>query len=166
VFIALTTPRKWVKSFSLEQLNFYALQLPREPWKELADIIHLSPTDFQCQWFLDVTFGKPVPEDSILKICEHLTEKNVVDILAAGHAVPYSYLRTHIRPLPQEVKDLIALYAPMDTLIWWHEELQTPKVDEIIGKHISSGEFPKFRKWQRMVSPPQHWRCGHTKNNT
>jgi len=38
----------------------------KEPWQE---------------WFLGVTFGKPVPEANLLKVCENLNTANVVDIL-------------------------------------------------------------------------------------
>eukprot|EP01124_Arcella_intermedia_P010569 TRINITY_DN17089_c0_g1_i2.p1 TRINITY_DN17089_c0_g1~~TRINITY_DN17089_c0_g1_i2.p1 ORF type:complete len:623 (+),score=161.36 TRINITY_DN17089_c0_g1_i2:41-1870(+) len=136
--------RGWIKKIPAEQLHFYALQLPKEPWKELADMIHVSPSDFQCDWFLEVTFGKKVPSGSILEVCEGLNSENVVDILKQNHKIPYSFLRTHVRPLPDEAKDLIALYTPIDVLIWWHEELQTPKVDEIIRARLLDGEVPKF----------------------
>jgi len=60
---------------------FLCTTTSKEPWQELADIFHLCPTDFQCEWFLDVTFGKPVPEANLLKVCENLNTGNVVDIL-------------------------------------------------------------------------------------
>jgi len=46
-------------------LVYYALQLPRDVWLDLGDIIHFSPGDFNCPWFVDVTFGKPAPPDSM-----------------------------------------------------------------------------------------------------
>jgi len=39
--------RKWVRSIAPETLTFYALQLPKEPWQALADIVHLHKEDFQ-----------------------------------------------------------------------------------------------------------------------
>ena len=35
--------RKWVRKFSKDELEFYALHLPSEPWKRLADICHFNP---------------------------------------------------------------------------------------------------------------------------
>ena len=35
--------RKWTKTFSAEELEFYALHYPAEPWKKLADICHFKP---------------------------------------------------------------------------------------------------------------------------
>lgn len=148
---------------SEENLNFFALQLPKEGWKALADIIHLSPADFKLPWFLDFVFGGAPPVDSLVSVCQSLDSANVVDVLSAGacgspssspsssphflllgHKVPYSYLRTKIRPLPDEAKELIAQYTPIDTIIWYHEELQTPKVDLTIAKRLAEGEEPKF----------------------
>jgi len=35
--------KRWVKQFSKEDLEFYALHFPKEPWKKLADICHFHP---------------------------------------------------------------------------------------------------------------------------
>ncbi|KAH3760854.1 Serine/arginine repetitive matrix protein 2 [Pelomyxa schiedti] len=40
--------RKWVASIPSDRIAFYALVMPREPWRELSDMIHLHPVyDFQ-----------------------------------------------------------------------------------------------------------------------
>jgi hypothetical protein len=44
--------KKWVQSIPTYKLEFYALNMPREPWVELADIVHLNPNDFQCMYLL------------------------------------------------------------------------------------------------------------------
>ena len=35
--------RRWVRKLTEEQLEFYALHFPTEPWKKLADICHFNP---------------------------------------------------------------------------------------------------------------------------
>lgn len=35
--------RHWVKSFTKDELEFYALHFPTEPWRKLADICHFHP---------------------------------------------------------------------------------------------------------------------------
>eukprot|EP01125_Pyxidicula_operculata_P021810 TRINITY_DN865_c3_g1_i1.p1 TRINITY_DN865_c3_g1~~TRINITY_DN865_c3_g1_i1.p1 ORF type:complete len:728 (+),score=208.85 TRINITY_DN865_c3_g1_i1:36-2219(+) len=137
--------RSWIKTIPAEELNFFALQMPKEPWQELSDVIHLHPSDFQCDWFLDVSFGKSPPEGSLLKLCnDQLNSNNVIQILKDGHQIPYSYLRSHIRPIPEEAKPFIAKYAKIDTLIWYHEELQSDTVNTIIAQRLASGETPQF----------------------
>lgn len=46
--------RAWIRSVPRENLEFFALQMPREPWQELADLVHCKASDFQLPWFLDV----------------------------------------------------------------------------------------------------------------
>lgn len=41
--------KKWVKQIPAEKLEFYALNMPKAPWCELADILHLNPKDLQCK---------------------------------------------------------------------------------------------------------------------
>jgi hypothetical protein len=43
--------RKWVGTVAADKLEFYALNMPKGPWTELADIIHFNPNDFQCKLF-------------------------------------------------------------------------------------------------------------------
>ena len=43
---------KWVeKTFSAEELEAMTFGLPTAPWRQLADIIHLSPKHFQLDVF-------------------------------------------------------------------------------------------------------------------
>jgi len=135
--------RKWVKLISAEKLTFYALNLPKQPWKELADIIHLSPKkDFQCP-FLELAFDQAPSEDSIITQCATLNAENVVELSRKFH-IPYSYLRLQVKPLPEAAKAAIASYAPLDTLIWFHEELVNDDVNREIGERLDRGEQPKF----------------------
>ena len=38
--------RRWAGTIPMEHLQFFALQMPKEPWRELADVCHFSPKDF------------------------------------------------------------------------------------------------------------------------
>eukprot|EP00026_Physarum_polycephalum_P000342 Phypoly_transcript_00342.p2 GENE.Phypoly_transcript_00342~~Phypoly_transcript_00342.p2 ORF type:complete len:719 (+),score=127.38 Phypoly_transcript_00342:2610-4766(+) len=135
--------RKWVKSIPAEKLTFYALTLPKQPWRELADLVHLHPSkDFQCP-FLEIAFDSEPAPGSMLAECSTLDAYNCVEI-AKKWKVPYSYLRLHVKPLPEEVKAAVADYAPLDTLLWYHEELACERVDQVIAERLSNGEQPKF----------------------
>ncbi len=35
--------RDWVRLFSTEELEFFALHMPRDPWQKLADVCHFNP---------------------------------------------------------------------------------------------------------------------------
>jgi len=49
-----------------------------------------------------------------------------------------------VKPLPEEAKAAIADYTPLDTLLWYHEELACPQVDAVIAERLKKGEQPKF----------------------
>jgi hypothetical protein len=215
--------RRWVRSIPREDLEYFALNMPKESWRELADIIHLHPNDFQCSWFLNVMFGGEPPRDSVLPIAMSATSENLVDVLKGRiqattntnisleslsvqsgltssskkrkqsieestantqkkikdteqetektitnvstksenfdqtqpqqshiseirNVIPYSYLRLHVKPIPTEAKVLIATYVPLDTLIWYHEELaqDAPTVNDIITQRLQRGEIVTF----------------------
>jgi hypothetical protein len=136
--------KRWVQSIDEEKLSFYALTLPKEPWRELADILHLNPSkDFKCDWFLKVVFEEEPSEDSIVARCRSLNVNNVVE-LATKFSIPYSYLRLHVKPLPDDAKEAVARYEKIETLIWWHHELACPAVNRIIETRLKAGEQPKF----------------------
>lgn len=121
--------KKWVLSISKENLEFYALQLPREPWytsllsrdldsleahvllirQELADMIHLKATDFQLPWFLAYVFGQPAPEESLVIQAQKLTQENAED-LVKQFKFPYSFLRKNLPDMPAKIKAQVAAY--------------------------------------------------------
>ena len=35
---------QWVRTFSTQEIEFFAIHFPKEPWKKLADICHLNPS--------------------------------------------------------------------------------------------------------------------------
>lgn len=34
---------KWVRGFTAEELEFFSIHFPKDPWQKLADICHLNP---------------------------------------------------------------------------------------------------------------------------
>ena len=61
--------RRWFSAIPASELGFFALQMPKQPWQEIADIIHPSPKDFSLEWFLPYMFGSDAPEDSLVSTC-------------------------------------------------------------------------------------------------
>jgi len=136
--------KKWTRSLSKDNLEFYALQLPKEPWQELSDLIHLRPCDFQLSWFLSFIFNCPAPEDSLVVQAQKLTPETAED-LVVQYKFPYSYLRKHLQTMSTKVKAHVASYEKLDTLIWYYEELgNSAGVDAVITQRLDAGEEPKF----------------------
>eukprot|EP01115_Flamella_aegyptia_P006852 TRINITY_DN28445_c0_g1_i1.p1 TRINITY_DN28445_c0_g1~~TRINITY_DN28445_c0_g1_i1.p1 ORF type:complete len:538 (+),score=208.64 TRINITY_DN28445_c0_g1_i1:209-1822(+) len=129
--------RKWISKIPADKLEFYALSMPKEPWKELADMIHLKPDDFQLKWFLPYIFGQEAPAESLIHVAADLSTETVTEVIKK-FPIPYSYLRLTVKPIPDSAKAVIANYAPLDTVIWYHEELATTEVDNIINKRLET----------------------------
>ena len=63
--------RRWVRTIPADDLEFYALHLPKEPWKRLADLVHFNPktvctNDISC-YLLKVKFNGTGVEFHLLK---------------------------------------------------------------------------------------------------
>lgn len=123
----------WIKNISQENLEFYALSYENELkyWKQLADLLHVKPSDFKLDWFLNFIYTKEAPEDSIVTNCKKLTDETAFDIISK-YKPSYNYVRRLELTLTDQIKELIASYTDLSTLIWWLEELRTLKNDKII----------------------------------
>lgn len=134
--------RRWVKELSKDDLEFYALHFPTEPWRKLADICHFNPEkDFpNLPWFLKYCFGSEAPEGTLVHRCKNVTPDNVNELLRE-FSIPYSHIKEHKDILTEESKMRIATYTPkLDTLIWYYEDLMCPAVDAVILKRLEKGE--------------------------
>ena len=106
----------WLKTIPLERFQFFALHFPTEPWKKLADLLHLHPKKDipQCPWFLPLVFGEKVSEGLLLG---GLTEDNVSEQVLE-HEVDYTIARKFKEKLSDKAKQKIAEYTPINTVLW------------------------------------------------
>ncbi len=88
--------KKWVKTIPADHLQFFALQMPKEPWRELADVVHFAPQDFALDWYLGFVFGRDAPPDSLAVCGANINTQNVLSLVEKFH-VPYSFLRKVLR---------------------------------------------------------------------
>lgn len=134
--------RKWTKKFSEQELEFFCLSLPTDPWKKLADIFHLNPTkDLNAQWFLPYCFGQELPKDSRIAQLHGMTSENVNELVKKYDNIPYSVLKKYKNALDDQSKEIIAnQQEKLDTLIWYYEDLASKKVDDIIRARLEKGE--------------------------
>ncbi len=102
---------------------------------------------------MEYAFGKEAPKDSVVNLVQTLSSDTVVELLKT-HPIPYSYLRLQVKPIPEEAKGIIAKYAPLDTIIWYYEELANAEVDKEIDRRLTAGELPNFgygKMMERML---------------
>lgn len=138
--------RSWVSQIPMSKLVFYALVMPKDGWKDLADIIHLNPKDFKIDWFLPLCFDNQaaVPGGSVLEVRDkiHKDGSNLVDILLQyeSYQLPFTYIRQVCDTVPDAAKEIMANYTSLDQLLWYHEELTCPAVNQIISRRLQDGE--------------------------
>lgn len=106
----------WLKKIPFKRLQFFALHFPTDPWKKLADILHLHPTKDipQCPWFLPFAFGKEIPEGAAQ---DDLTPENISTQVLEGE-IDYTIARKFKDSLSNEAKLKIAEYTPVNTILW------------------------------------------------
>ena len=138
--------RKWISQIDKETLEFYLMQMPARPWQELADIVHPAPSDFQCPYFLATIYGAPPPVDSIVTRSRLVPTSSPAEVegILQNSPIPFSFLRKNVEEITIPMRERIAEYETLDTLIWWHHELACPGLDDRIRARLEKGEEPKF----------------------
>ena len=126
--------REWVRGFTPQELEYFALNLPTEPWKKLANLVHLHPEkDLSAAWFLPYCFGVEPPPSSKVAKCKNMCAENVNELVSEFEDLPYSLLKKYKSSLTNASKEKIARrQEKIDTLIWYYEDLRCPSVDNII----------------------------------
>lgn len=138
---------RWVRRIAaripLDKLEYFALQLPGEPWRELCDLVHLNPRDVALAWFLPHAFGDGAPADCVVGACRHLggEGRDVAEQLKRWRP-PYAFVRKQGVVLSPAARLVLAEYCPMDVCLWWHHELQTAAVDSVLLRRLAAGEAP------------------------
>ncbi|OWF49165.1 uncharacterized protein LOC110452170 [Mizuhopecten yessoensis] len=146
--------RRWVQTFTTEELEFYSLYFPKQPWQKLADLCHFNPEkDFPAlTWFLPYCFGKDAPEGSMTYRCQHLTTENINEVIKE-FPIPYSLAKQHKDGFTPESKARIAAYEPkLDTILWYYEDIgqNCSDVDKIIADRMKAGEEVKLQLGKLM----------------
>jgi hypothetical protein len=148
--------QRWTRTLTKQELEYFALHMPTEPWKKLADIVHFNPTkDFPAlPWFLPFCFGTPAPSETMVARCRDLTNENVNDLLKE-FSIPYSHLKQFKDQLNESSKAKIASKEDkLDTILWYYEDLQCLPVDDIISERLRDGEqitLPYGKLMERLL---------------
>ncbi len=148
--------QRWTRTLTQKELEYFALHMPTEPWKKLADIVHFNPTkDFpSLPWFLPFCFGTPAPTETMVSRCRDLTSENINNLIKE-FKIPYSHLKQFKDDLNNESKARIASYEEkLDTILWYYEDLQCSEVDDIISERLKTGEkitLPYGKLMERLL---------------
>jgi hypothetical protein len=134
--------QRWTRTLTQQELEYFALHMPTEPWRKLSDIVHFNPTkDFPAlPWFLSFCFGTPAPEETMVSRGRDLTAANVNNLIKE-FKIPYSHLKQYKEQLTDKSKARIASYEEkLDTILWYYEDLECSDVDEVMSERLRNGE--------------------------
>lgn len=151
--------KKWVKSIPKSKLEYMVMMFNMDGWKDLANLCHFSPSDFQHDWYLDFCYGKPVPEDSVCHAWNTLSYENFVEIYDKYFSPDFTYevIRTNIdlhqydvsyggrlikREIPPEqdklrddIRNAVIAKEGLATVLWYWDELVTPRnIHNVLAK--------------------------------
>ncbi|KAF2076874.1 hypothetical protein CYY_001841 [Polysphondylium violaceum] len=139
--------KSWIRTVPASTLEYFALGQSKKTWVEIADLLHLSPKDFNnMPWFLEVMFGGKAPKGTIVDtfltaVADPASTTQTFLDLVEKYKPSYTFLRKNIRPelLNDKIKNVMVKYDDINSLVWWLHEFGAEE-QKIIGQRIKDGE--------------------------
>lgn len=141
---------KWIKNISEDDLKLFALSMPVRQWQRLADMLHISPKDFQLDWFLAFVYNpNKAPEGSAIydfnNVINNYNETKMIKFLTK-HKLPYKSMRSCLLDrninLTNKCKDIFTTDMTHEDYLWYWEELKTEQRDKKLINYLNeAGEL-------------------------
>ena len=162
---------QWAYAISATDLSHFLLEFGLEPWREFADLVHLSPAKMALPQFLRFAYNPKdeslLPDNlkfalSLKKLQPRQWMPHLSTI--AEYQVPFTFLKKEsasaggVAQWPSALKATVASYTDVTTVLWWIEELRCPEVEDIVTSRVNRGERPQFgygKLMERLM-----WCCG------
>lgn len=130
----------WVNNISKERLEYMALLYPVKYWKWIIDLFHLRPNDFQLEWFTTYVFTQECPQDTIISICNSISNENIKDVLIQ-YKLPYDFLRLKYKNLlTPEIMEVILSYTKLSDLVRHWSDFNTETNTTKLINRLDAGE--------------------------
>lgn len=126
--------KNWVRRITELDLCFRTFY-DRKKWKELADLCHFCPSDFQGGWFLEYCFTGIIREGTVAYSMKN-GDSSGLEKLYTNNPIPYTLLRLKGN-LSSSFLEVIAKKETLRTVLWYRDEI---KQDDIIASRLESGE--------------------------
>uniref|UniRef100_A0A7R9YEJ2 Uncharacterized protein n=1 Tax=Pinguiococcus pyrenoidosus TaxID=172671 RepID=A0A7R9YEJ2_9STRA len=139
--------KRWAKSIPAEELEFFMLNfgtgvgaLPKKPWQDVADKVHLGPTDFALPYFLHVTHGAAPPAESLVHkigLVNDIASPAFEELFSEFPQLTnyYSYLRRRFSGrLPLWLVQKLMERAPLEDVFWFYGEILDRSADRLSSK--------------------------------
>jgi hypothetical protein len=169
--------RTWARTrVTAAQLTLESLGMPVTAWRELADIVHLGPSDFALDWFSAYVFSGQLPDGEAKQFSELVAARTSNAASVSNDAVvsrllklriPYVAMRANaavlgVEPLPMALRAHIASYEELETLIWHYENLACSEANESIQRLLAVDgvtlPFALGKLLERAIVLPSHLR--------
>ncbi len=129
----------WIYKLPEDRLIWFASCMSKNLWRELADLLHLSPNLMNVNWFLPHMYGSRAPRNTVVREANNITAATYMHYISK-YQPDYSLVRRNpiLRKfnLTDDIKTLIAMYTPVHTLLWYWEDLQCESVNNIINTKL------------------------------
>ena len=154
--------RRWTRTFSEADLEHFALNMSTEPWRKLANLVHLHPSkDFPAApWFLAYCYeASSLPPESKIAALLAMNGDNVNELIGqyGDSTLTYSTkVREHRARLTEASKAKLAnsTQTKLDTILWYFEDLRCANVSEIVLARLERGdrlELPYGKLMERLI---------------
>ncbi|CAJ1948277.1 unnamed protein product [Cylindrotheca closterium] len=146
----------WAPTQKADYLEFVMLEMPKKTvWRYVADLVHFKPSDFSVDYFLADIFDESIPKDSFVCWMRKLMESSDDDELVTNFQEvaaefpqiykSYAFLRNQNRLVrSREVVELLAAHIPVETAIWYFEELYSVsplQVSTILTRRLGQNDL-------------------------
>eukprot|EP01059_Diplonema_ambulator_P025862 TRINITY_DN42985_c0_g1_i1.p1 TRINITY_DN42985_c0_g1~~TRINITY_DN42985_c0_g1_i1.p1 ORF type:complete len:791 (+),score=190.93 TRINITY_DN42985_c0_g1_i1:34-2373(+) len=135
--------REWAAAIPEETLHGYLLDFGLCLWKEFADAIHLNPASMKVPDFLKCVYDLKKARPEGVEYAMRLTKEDLEDIEKLKEMKPpvkYLAKRFTLAGLGDRVKEAVASYADLNSLVRKYGDLATEHVEEILVKRLTDGE--------------------------
>lgn len=105
--------RRWAGTIPKERLEYFALNMPKDTWKKLADIVHFAPTDFTVPWFLPFLYGG-AKDSEAAPAAE--TEEVPMDSTPTEEETKERYLASHGTSSGEDAASIAEAFANAETM--------------------------------------------------
>jgi hypothetical protein len=163
--------RTWVRTrVSPAALTLESLGMPVTAWRELADLVHLGPSDFALDWFAAYVFSGELPDGEAKQFCALVAAAQPALDRLMNMRIPFVAIRANAAALGLEAASLplalrahIASYEELSTLIWHYETLACAETNAAIQRLLAAGAgaalpFALGKLLERAIVLPSHLR--------
>ncbi|MFW9992155.1 MAG: hypothetical protein ACFFD4_08930 [Candidatus Odinarchaeota archaeon] len=146
--------KRWFKRLTADELTRSLVKYSYPAWREVIDMTHPKPDNFQVEWFQQAVYGGQVPEDAELarlRKFKHADKEEQAEIIKSSGVHSYHYFQREVladKELGTEQAKVMAL----PQLIRFHQRFNDIAIDEILLERLKQQEKPLHVNFAEYMS--------------